>query len=117
MIELDKPVKVNDLGKWLGAEKDIGKNRHDPVQGKNPDLIPCVTMSDEIEGIVEEPDPVGVHPSPALLFPAHGEIDDLDGPLAEIEGHQLGEAERHRDVVLDRVKHRPEAFTLYLIGV
>ena len=39
----------------------------DPVQGKDADLFPEVTEADQVEGPVEEPDPVGVHLPSGLL--------------------------------------------------
>ena len=51
--------------------------------GKDPDFLPYVAEADQVKGAVEEPDLVRIHPSPGLLFSAHGVVDHLDGFLIE----------------------------------
>ena len=144
-----------------------------------------MTVADQVEGAVEEPDPVGIHFALALFLSAHGVIDHLDGlslerrlvdPVddllepgvilvgldahlkglldalevlhgfrrqggldllrqgfqgvmesralegfehvrAEVECHELCEAEGNGDVVLQGVQQGPEVFPVHPLGV
>ena len=63
----------------------VGHTQHfDSVEDKHPHLLAEVTPADEVEGAVEEEDPVGVDPPTGLLAaPAHGPVDHVDGPALE----------------------------------
>ena len=47
----------------------------------------------------------------------HRTLQTFKHVTAEIEGHELGEAERNREVVLDRVEQRPDALAVDPFGV
>lgn len=41
-----------------------------PIKGEYPDLLSHMTETDQVESPVEKPDPVRVHPTPALFLGA-----------------------------------------------